>query len=114
MTLFGPVFHKELLELSRRRSTYFLRAAMGFGLLLIFLIFANEGGIRSVLSTARKQAAIAANVYENWAWYQFWIVCGVMPLLTCGLVAGEREAGSLPLLFTTHLTNREIVLGKLA
>jgi ABC-type transport system involved in multi-copper enzyme maturation permease subunit len=114
MTLFGPVFHKELLELSRRRSTYFLRAAMGFGLLLIFLIFANEGGFRSVLSTARKQAAIAANVYENWAWYQFWIVCGVMPLLTCGLIAAERETGALPLLFTTHLTNREIILGKLA
>lgn len=115
MSLFGPVFHKELLELSRRRSTFFLRALAGFALLFVFFVF---GELRSrpyqSLSITKLQAAVAQEVFENWVWWQWWIVVGVMPLLTCGLVATERETGSLPLLFTTHLTNREIILGKLA
>ena len=114
MSLLGPVFHKELLELSRRRSTYYLRVIAGLGIFFAFFFFASGTGLTSTLSSGRRQAAIAANVFENWAWYQFWIVCGVTPLLTCGLIAAEREIGALPLLFTTHLTNGEIVLGKLA
>ena len=71
MTLFGPVFQKELIELSRRRSTYLLRALAGLGLLFVVFVFANETGITAFLSTARKQAAIAQNVFENWAWFQW-------------------------------------------
>jgi ABC-type transport system involved in multi-copper enzyme maturation permease subunit len=115
MSLFGPVFHKELLELSRRRSTFFLRVLAGFALLFVFLVFGElHARPHLSMSITKLQAAIAQEVFENWVWYQWWIVIGVMPLLTCGLVATERETGSLPLLFTTHLTNREIILGKLA
>ncbi|HMF19528.1 MAG TPA: ABC transporter permease subunit, partial [Gemmataceae bacterium] len=35
------------------------------------------------------------------------------PAYVAGAIAEEREAGTLDLLFTTHLTDREIVLGKL-
>jgi len=115
MRLLGPVFHKELLELSRRRSTYYLRVIAGAGLLAVILLYGlSPGQIDAGLSTTKRQAAIGAIVFENWMLVQFWIVCGAMPLLVCNLVAAEREAGSLELLFTTHLTNREIVLGKLA
>jgi ABC-type transport system involved in multi-copper enzyme maturation permease subunit len=114
MTLLGPVFHKELLELSRRRSTYYLRALTAAGLLLVVLIYANDTGRFGGLSTTRMQSAIGANIFANWMWFQFWIVCGTIPLLVCSLVSAEREAGSLELLFTTHLSDREILLGKLA
>nr|UXE44378.1 hypothetical protein Hi04_10k_c2220_00011 [uncultured bacterium] len=114
MNPFGPVFQKELLELSRRRTTYLFRALAAMGLLLVILIFANDTGRFDNLSRVRLQAAIGANIYANWVFYQFWIVCGIIPLLVCGLVASERESGSLELLFTTHLSDREILLGKLA
>ena len=114
MNPFGPVFHKELLELSRQRTTYLFRALAGVGLLLVILVYANDTGRFETLSRVRLQAAIGANIYANWVFYQFWIVCGLIPLLVCGLVSAEREAGSLELLFTTQLTDREILLGKLA
>src|SRR5688572_12252136 len=115
MTLFGPVFHKELLELSRRRSTYYLRALAGTAMLVIVLLYALNPNLPvESLSTAKRQAAIGEVVFHQWMWLQFWIVCGSMPLLVCSLIAAEREAGSLELLFTTHLTDREIVAGKLA
>jgi ABC-type transport system involved in multi-copper enzyme maturation permease subunit len=115
MTLLGPVFHKELLELSRRRSTYYLRALAGLGMLFVIMIYATFPNVNDAgLSTTKRQAAIGNVVFEQWMHIQFWLVCGAMPLLVCSLVAGEREAGSLELLFTTHLTDREIVLGKLA
>jgi ABC-type transport system involved in multi-copper enzyme maturation permease subunit len=114
MRLFGPVFHKELLELSRRPTSFYLRAVTGGALLVAFLIYA-QGDYRSLpLSITKRQAAIGESIFEGWMWIQFWVVCGAMPLLVAGLVSAEREAGSLELLFTTHLTDREIVLGKLA
>jgi ABC-type transport system involved in multi-copper enzyme maturation permease subunit len=115
MTLFGPVFHKELLKLSRRRSTYYLRALAGLAMLVVVLLYAlNPNMAVDSLSTTKRQAAIGEVVFHQWMWLQFWIVCGSMPLLVCSLIAAEREAGSLELLFTTHLSDREIVTGKLA
>ena len=43
-------------------------------------------------------------------------ICAVflfVPLFLSAVVAGEREERTLELLFTTHLTNRQIILGKL-
>jgi ABC-type transport system involved in multi-copper enzyme maturation permease subunit len=115
MSLFGPVFHKELLELSRRPTTYYLRVLAGMGMLAVILLYTlNPTAGDAGFSTIKRQAAIGAVVFEHWMWVQFWIVCGSMPLLVCGLIAAEREAGSLELLFCTHLRDREIVLGKLA
>src|SRR5690606_12011793 len=37
-----------------------------------------------------------------------------VPVFLCGCIASEREARTLDLLFTTSLSDREIVLGKLA
>jgi ABC-type transport system involved in multi-copper enzyme maturation permease subunit len=114
MKLFGPVFQKELLELARRRSTYTFRVVAGAALLAVVFLYYNESDHAKIVSITKRQAAVGGAVFENWMWIQFWVVCGLMPLLVCGLVSAEREAGSLELLFTTHLTDREIILGKLA
>ena len=116
IALGGPVFGKELVELARRRRYFATRLLYGFALL--FALFVTWQGT----SFARRmggQAPTLADIADLAGWL-FLAVCYVqylavyvfVPLMLAGTICSEREEHTLELLFTTHLRDREIVLGK--
>jgi ABC-type transport system involved in multi-copper enzyme maturation permease subunit len=111
--LLGPIFAKEMVEAGRQKRTYVLRFLLGAALLLAFVFsYANMmtayGNNDRPSAQSRRATELAAVVLT----LQYAAVWLVVPAAVCGALAGERERGSLELLFTTHLRSAEIVAGK--
>jgi ABC-type transport system involved in multi-copper enzyme maturation permease subunit len=116
LSVFGPVFWKELLEAARRKRYYLLRCVIPSLFLFVFSVEAIESGWRRQAHTPilQQQARMGREFFEVWTVFLTITLGLAAPLLVGGLIASERERGSLDLLFTTDLTGREIVLGKVA
>ncbi len=118
--LLGPIFAKEMVEMARRKRYYFNRVLFGAALLFtLYTIWESyhwrvqyNGGVNSGLNY-RLMARMAEDLFLAVSWVQFGAVFLFVPVFLCGVVAAEREEHTLDLLFTTDLTDREIVLGKL-
>src|SRR4029079_9674087 len=95
---------------------YFTRVLYSLVLLLVLFVIWNEhlgrSGDRGSISH-RALAQLATNLFLAVSVIQFGAVLVFVPLLTCGVIAGEREAHTLDLLFTTRLTDGQGALGKL-
>lgn len=112
--MLGPIFAKEMVEMSRRVRYYFIRVLFGFGLVYgAFLVFGRHSTPSGHMPTA-YMAYITGALVAAIGWVQILTVYLLVPLFLCGVVTAERDAGTLDQLFTTHLTNHEIVFGKLA
>lgn len=116
MDTLGPVFAKEAVEIARRKRFYVNRCLFGLVLFAILLSFTDQYGgrlrrddakDRREMARAASELFIAVNVIQLGAVFVF------VPVFTCAVLAGEREAHTLELLFTTNLTDRQLVLGKL-
>lgn len=111
--LFGPVFAKEMVETARRMRYYINRVLLLLVVLMIgYVAWEENVSRRNVLSTKIVSHAAGA-VFTATVIIQFGSIFLFIPVFLCGVIAGEREARSLDLLFTTTLKAREIVLGKL-
>ena len=116
IALGGPVFGKELVELARRRRYFATRLLYGLALLLAIFI-AWEGSSFVVTYGGRAPtiadiARLAQNLFLAVALVQYGAVYLFVPIMLSGTICSEREEHTLELLFTTHLRDREIVLGK--
>lgn len=114
--LFGPIFAKELVEMARRARYYLSRVIYGGVLLFVlFVIFQVEYVRMQVFgaSSIHFMAEMAEDFFLAILWVQYCAVLFFVPLFLCGAIAGEREQKTLELLFTSGLSNREIVFGKL-
>jgi ABC-type transport system involved in multi-copper enzyme maturation permease subunit len=113
--LFGPVFVKEMLEMARRKRYYASRVL--YGLALLFVLFmaweANSYRMRNGLNV-REVSHVAESFAAAINGVQFGAVFLFVPLFLGGVIAGEREERTLEQLFTTQLSNSQIVIGKLA
>ncbi|HVJ82431.1 MAG TPA: hypothetical protein VNC50_15290 [Planctomycetia bacterium] len=114
--LLGPIFAKEMVEVARRKRYYAQRVLLALALFGIVLIFWAEYGSRRGYQTrtAAYQSRMASEIFLAVVIAQYVALWLFIPPAVSGLIAAEREKGSLDLLFTTHLTDREITLGKLA
>ena len=111
--LFGPMFAKEMIEISRRRRYVLLRVAFGLAILwMMYLGWDASGLMESQRATVADRTRMVADIYRNVALGQFVGVFLLVPLVLCNVIAGERQAGTLEQLFTTSMSDREIVLGK--
>ncbi len=121
--LVGPLFFYELLRLARRGRSTLLRCLYALSLLgVLYFVYAHHfpraplltnpftGGLGLPLADlARLAGGFVAAVVA----LQGLVVVLCAPAYLAGAIAEERERRSLELLFTTHLSDREIVLGKL-
>ena len=116
IALGGPVFGKELVELARRRRYFATRLLYGFALLFAMFI-AWQGSSFAVTiggqtPTLADVAQLAGWLFLAVSYVQYLAVYVFVPLMLAGTICSEREEHTLELLFTTHLRDREIVLGK--
>jgi len=102
-----PIIFREFREGSRRKRTFVLRGVFGGMLLLVTLLF---------LLMMRLGGESAAGYYllKTLAWMIFTTLFVLAPALTCSSITDERKAGTLDLLFLTHLNSADVVLGKFA
>ncbi|MBX3380280.1 MAG: ABC transporter permease subunit [Phycisphaeraceae bacterium] len=118
--LFGPVFQREVRAVSRRTSSFWVRAlyTLGLAVLASIIYFAVTAEIR--FGGAGKASALqllqmfAPTLGAFFAWFQFVIMCFVASTLTAGAICDERRKGSIASLLATPLTPAQIVLGKFA
>ena len=94
---------------------YFNRVLYGLVLLFALFIVYESFSWRLAMGRAsiRMMAEIAHSLFMAVANVQYWAVYLLCPLFLAGVICSEREERTLELLFTTRLTDREIVLGKL-
>lgn len=113
--LAGPIFAKEMIEVSRRKRYYVNRVLYGAALWVAVAMAwqSNAYLLNDAHGRIQTMGRVAADIFAAVASVQFGAVFLLAPLFAAGLIAGEREANSLELLFTTPLRDREIVLGKL-
>src|SRR5262249_3996716 len=119
----GPMFFYDLLRLSRRGRSTLLRCSYAVFLLAgLYLVYWNRFPVEAEFGNlfrlrprvrldelARFAGTFATSIFA----LQSAAVMVLTPAYVAGAIAEERERRTLELLFTTHLTDREIVLGKL-
>jgi ABC-type transport system involved in multi-copper enzyme maturation permease subunit len=113
--LVGPVFAKEMVEMARRKRYYLNRVLYGAVLLFtLFVVWKNhQWQFEQYGPSIRVMARMAESLFHAVSSVQYGAVFLFVPLFLCGVIASEREERTLEMLFTTQLTDREIVLGKL-
>ncbi len=111
----GPIFAKEMVEMARRKRYYLNRVLYGLVLLFTLLIVYENFSWQWTAGkpSIRLMALIAEALFHGISIVQFGAAFLLVPLFLCGVIASEREERTLELLFTTNLSDRQIVLGKL-
>jgi ABC-type transport system involved in multi-copper enzyme maturation permease subunit len=107
-----PILKKDLTELAAQKRTYWIRFAYALVLFLTAstLFYANIGvsaGAGQTLGRGRDHFAALMT-------FQMAALFLIVPLLTAGAIAAEKERETLALLLLTTLTPRQIVLQKFA
>lgn len=123
-SLFGPLVWWELVRLARRGHAARSRVLILYGLLLATLGFAvvwsfyHFGsatrlilGINEPLPVA-KAAALSETLALVLFEVQLLLVAAITPSYAASAISEEKDRETLPLLLTTDLSDREIVVGK--
>lgn len=101
-----PVARRELLLAARRDRTYYGRMLAAAGALLVFLFFRPWARLAGL--SGGRETFLALTSLANW-------LCLAVGLqLTADAISRERREGTLGLLFLSHLSGWDVVLGKLA
>lgn len=118
MRLLGPVFWYDLVGIARRQRVTLWRVTYAATLLIALLVLYSEKLPRAGLFSGGRVrpedlAAFGVAFFATFIVVQFAVVILLTPALAASALADERSGNRLVFLLTTHLTNREIVAGKL-
>lgn len=105
---FAPIVERELRLLSRRPSTYRIRALTALGATLI-----GFGVAFASVSTGGTAALLGRNLFTSMTVLAFVAAVMAGPLLTADCLSEEKRNGTLGLLFLAGLKGRQVVAGKL-
>jgi len=109
----GPVFTREVTIAPRREWTYILRSVyVGLLLLLIVTAWLVISGMQ-IITDPGDFARFGTMLFQFLAPVQLVLAIFFAATLAASAVGQEKERGTLTLLLTTRMTNRELVLGKL-
>lgn len=110
--MLGPVFQADLRSHSRRPRLIILRIAL-LNILLCLFVLCYAGLPNSI---SKKQATVLADFASQFVFLymigQFAFLMLIGPTYVAGAIAEERQRGTLDYLFSSNLTNYEIVIGK--
>jgi ABC-type transport system involved in multi-copper enzyme maturation permease subunit len=119
----GPMFGYELVKLARRGQQPKLRVALVLLLLVgLMVTYLRQFGTSAVDAFFGSQTVLPLNETSEFArtflvaflFTQLLAVVLITPAVVGGAIAEEKERGTFDYLKSSLLTNREIVLGKLA
>ena len=110
----GPVFAFEWRIGSRRWQGYALRSFAVLLLLAAMILVWLESTETGPSSTIQQQSEIGRAFFGTTATILLGLVGLAAPAATASAICLDKARGNLALLFATDLSNREIVLGKLA
>jgi len=104
---FLPVVERELRVAARRRGTYWIRTAFGFGAIMVgfFIWLDDRHSPANVLGENLFGAFAGLSVF-------YCLTCGLRSTSDC--LSEEKREGTLGLLFLTDLQAHDVILGKLA
>ncbi len=110
----NPVYKRELKQTARMKKTLVMLLVYNlllacFGLLVFYLMFDRDGRISN-----RVEYSGILTLYTVMSILEFGMVLLIVPAVTAGAVAGEREKQTLDLLLSTKVSPLQIVIGKLA
>jgi ABC-type transport system involved in multi-copper enzyme maturation permease subunit len=110
-----PVVERELRVASARWQTYWGRALVGFGaVMVVIMALASQDALGSRFGNGVSLAQAGRAIF-NWLAYlagAFSLLAGVF--YTSDAISSERREGTLGLLFLTDLRGIDVALGKLA
>lgn len=109
--MIGPTAWFDLLRLTRRPRSFGVRA--GYALFLLFVVFLFFWRFDAEHIAPSQVSSLAERFTNEFFLWQAVALVVLVPAYFGGALAEEKERGTLDLLFTTHLTVRELVLGKL-
>jgi ABC-type transport system involved in multi-copper enzyme maturation permease subunit len=119
----GPLFFYDLVRLARRGRSTLLRATYTLALFgALWLVYAERFPQHNPLErpfgpepnvTIGDRARLAAGFAGALLFLQIAAAVVLTPVYVASAIAEEKEKRTLELLFTTHLLDSEIVLGKL-
>lgn len=122
--ILGPLFWHELVTVTRRGSQFRLRMAYAILLLVGLLVtylneFRDVNPIRLLFGPGEELpreriTAFAERFFRIFLFCQLLALTLVTPVFAGGSITEEKERGTLGFLQASLLSNREIVLGKLA
>lgn len=110
----GPVFEAERVTRARRWQGYALRSLFVLALLIGVILTGRRATAAAGLVTIRDLAQVGSAVYTTFTVLELVAALLIAPAMTAGAICLEKGNGSLAHLFVTDLTDREIILGKLA
>lgn len=111
--MINPVYKKELKQAARMKRTailiLFYNAALAlFGLFAYYVSFNSKEALRAYVNFSE-----ILTIYVIITIIEFALLLFLVPALTAGAVAGEREKQTLNILLTTQISPAKIVSGKL-
>jgi len=110
----GPVFAFEWLTRSRRWQGYAVRGLFVLALLIGFWLVWRSAMSSTYLSPRQQLAQAGDSFFSTLTIIQLALVLLVAPAATAGAICLDKARGTLAHVMVTDLTDREVVLGKLA
>ena len=110
----GPVFEAERVAAARRWQGYGLRSFLVLALLAGLVLLDQNAAWMHGPVTIRGMAQVGKSVYQMLVVVEVLAALLIAPATTAGATCLDKSRGTLAHVFVTDLTDREIVLGKLA
>jgi ABC-type transport system involved in multi-copper enzyme maturation permease subunit len=117
--MLGPHFYYDLIRLARKPRTVLLRCGYLLVLLAGLWLVQESGAGRSVAirghadeRTINQLARLAIHFANLVLTFHYAMIFFLTPIYLAGALAEEKQNRTLELLFQTHLTDHEILLGK--